>query len=219
MFEKVAAICFAIVTAGIILHCSIFRPKMDDLFGKERKLRILDPVRILVLLLTMLLPEQKHSPVGILRKLVYLLAFICFIILLITGFFPLLVLGKSMSGYWMTVHVTAAPIFAVCLAVLVIMCADRSRFDKNYWPWLQRIVHREPLNRDEPSKYELAQKICFWAIMVLAVPLILSIVLSMLPFFGTDEQKLLLILHRYSAMTISLIIIFYTYVIVRAKME
>jgi len=52
----------------------------------------------------------------------------------------------------------------------------------------------------------------------LALPVILSIVLSMFPLFGTDGQEFLLQLHRYSALLFALVAIMYTYLVILTRM-
>jgi len=61
--------------------------------------------------------------------------------------------------------------------------------------------------------------VTFVGIAVLALPVILSIVLSMFVFFGTDAQEFLLNLHRYSALVLALVIIVHTYLIIRNEMK
>jgi len=189
----------------------------------------------LVYLLTLLFIPQKLNLAGVLRKLVYLLALLCFAVLFITGFYSKLIYGTTISGYWLMLHATFAPIFAICMAILAVMWAHDCRLDKRYWPWLQRILrvgcamhttkimvgdaHPTSANVAVPEKHELAQKICFWLIVVLALPLILSIILSMFPLFGTHWQELLADTHRYSALLFALVVIVHTYlmVIIQAK--
>jgi cytochrome b subunit of formate dehydrogenase len=155
--------------------------------------------------------------------LVYLLALLCFLVLAVTGFYPMLVLGEHISGYFVMVHATFAPIFTICLAVLAVMWARNCRFTRNDWPWFQRIVQRITLVKstsEESCKSSgFGQKIAFWLIICLALPLILSIVLIMLPIFGTHSQELLLGMHRYTALVFSLVAIVHTYLLIRAKVK
>jgi len=212
MFRIVSIAGFIIVFVGIALHCMATGPKLDDLFGKERRLRILDGLRVPVYLLTLLLLEQKLNLIGILRKLVYLLALLCFVVLAINGFYPSLILCRAICGYWLMLQVTAGGVFAGCLAVLALMWAHHCRFNKSDWQQLQRLIRREA---SESSG--LGQKICFWVIILLALPVILSIVLSMFPLFGTDGQEFLLQLHRYSVLLLALVAIVHTYLIIRTQ--
>ena len=219
MFRTVSIISFTIVFICIVIHWIIFRPKANELFGADRRLRIFDPLRFLVFLLTLLFIPQKLTLIGVLRKLVYLLALLCFVVLFITGFFSKLVLGQTISGYWLMLHATFAPVFAICVAILAVMWAYNCRFNKKYWPWLQKILQRETTNQDIPHKYEFFQKICFWIIVGLAVPLILSIILSMFPFFGTHWQELLANTHRYIAVVFAVAVVVHAYLMVIIQVE
>ncbi len=219
MFRSVSITGFVACLATMALHFIISKPKADELFGKDRSMRILDPLRWLVLFLTLLFVEQKWNLVGALRKLVFLLALLCFVVLVVTGFVPPLILGKAISGWWLVIHATFAPVFAACVAVLAVMWADNNRFDKNYWPWLNRVLARQPQSTEMPARHEFRQKICFWVIIFLALPVILSAVLSMFPLFGTHGQELLLELHRYSTLLLALFSIVWLYLMAMTEMQ
>jgi len=198
MYQTISIIAFLITLAGIVLH------RLVSPSHKKRKRK----------------STKKLSPVGILRILVYLFALLCFVVLAVTGFYPLLVLGEHISGYLVMVHATFAPIFAVCLAVLAMMWAGRCRFVYSDWPWFERFVQRitsvKSSSEEAPSKSSgLEQKMAFWLIIFLALPLILSIVLIMLPLFGTHCQELLLSVHRYTALVFALVAIVHTYLVIR----
>jgi cytochrome b subunit of formate dehydrogenase len=166
-------------------------------------------------------PKKKRSLIGILRILVYLVALLSFVILAITGFYPTIILGQHISGYLVMVHATFAPVLAVCLAVLAVMWARNCRFTGGDWPWFERIVQRVTLT-DSPGDEAprqgsgIGQKIAFWLVIFLALPLILSIVLSMFPLLGTHWQEVLLALHRYTALVFAMVAILHTYFIIRA---
>jgi len=219
MFRTIATTGFVVVFAGIACHFLLSLPKRDDLFGKDRSCKFLDILRIPIYGLTLLLLEQKLTLVGVLRKLVYLLALLAFVVLVINGFYSSLILAGPISGYLLILQTTAGGVFAVCIAILAVMWAHNCRLDKNYCPWLQRLLQHQPADSTAPQKYELCQKICFWLIVVLALPLILSITLSMFTLFGTDGQKFLLQLHRYSALSLALIAIIHTYFLIRIQMN
>lgn len=202
MYQKISIIAILITLVGIALH-RLASPSKKKRQGKSKK---------------------KLSPVGILRILVYLLALLCFVVLAVTGFYPTLVLGEHISGYLVMVHATFAPIFAVCLAVLAVMWASRCRFAYSDWPWFQRIIQRltlvKSIDEETPSKSPgLGQKVAFWLIIFLALPLILSIVLSMFPLLGTHWQELLLGMHRYTALVFALVGIVHIYLVIRTKMQ
>jgi cytochrome b subunit of formate dehydrogenase len=198
MFQKISIIALIITFAVIVLH-RIAVPSNKKRQG---------------------VPKKRRSLVAILRILVYLLAVLCFVVLAVTGFYPTIILGKHISGYLIMVHATFAPVFAVCLAVLAIMWARCCRFAGGDWPWFEHIVRRVTLANspgDETPRTSsgLGQKIAFWLIIFLALPLILSIVLSMFPLFGTHWQELLLSTHRYTALVFAMVAIVHTYFIIR----
>jgi len=163
---------------------------------------------------------RKHSLVVNLRMLVYLLALVCFVVLALTGFYPVLVLGEHISGYLVMLHATFAPVFAICLAVLAVMWAGNCRFTAGDWPWFERLVQRITAAKSagkttQGKSSAFGQKITFWLIIFLALPLALSIVLSMFPLFGTHWQELLLGLHRYTAYVFSVVVILHTFLLIQ----
>lgn len=180
--------------------------------------------RRLIRLFTLIFVEQKLNLVAVFRKLVYLLAMFCFVVLAVTGFVPRLFLNQTISGYWLMLHATFAPVFAVCLAILVVLWAPHCRFATGDWPWLQRLIRRVTLPRTHEEKSlcqcpGLGLKISFWLIVILTLPLILSVVSSMFTFFGTHWQELLLDTHRYCALLLALAVIVHTYLTIRVQIN
>jgi len=152
--------------------------------------------------------------------LVYLLALVCFVILALTGFYPVLILGEHISGYLVMLHVTFAPVLTVCVAVLAVMWASHCRFTAGDWPWFERIVKRitsvKSVDKAAKSKSSgLGQKITFWLIILLTLLLALSIVISMFPLFGTHGQELCLGLHRNIAYIFTVVVIVHTCLLIR----
>lgn len=146
------------------------------------------------------------------RLVVYLFSILMFMILAITGFFPALILGQSMSGVLLMLHVTVAPLFAVSLAILALLWAHRQQFTTDEWRWLAA-------NLKKPRQLFAAHndfwpKAGFWLILIVSLPAILSIILSMYPFFGTDGQHYLLNVHRYSVLILLVVVMFHGYWVV-----
>jgi len=218
MFRIISIIGFVVTLVGIAVCCIAF-PCCKECGWRPGQI-----LRRLVHLFTLLLLEQKLTLLGAFKKLVYLVALLCFCVLAVNGFFAAVVLEKSISGYWIMLQTTAGGVFAVCVAILAVMWARRHRFNESDWPGLQHILERitltksageEPLNKSG----RLGQKITFWLLVVLALPLILSMVSSMFTLFGTDGQKLLLELHRYSALLFVLAAIVHIYLVIRTRMS
>ncbi len=219
LFRTVALTGFIAVVAAIVLHFVIYKPRLDDVFGKDRSLRILDPLRLLIFFVIILFVEHKWSLVGVLRKLVFLVALFCFAVLAITGFVPRAICGEAITGWWLFIHAIAAGVFAACLAILAVLWAGKNQLDKNYWPFLNKIINRQPKSKTPPEKHELRLKICFWMILALSLPVILSAIISMFRIFGTDGQEILLQIHRYSTLLLSLFAICYLYLAALRVME
>jgi cytochrome b subunit of formate dehydrogenase len=219
MFRSAAITGFIAVIAGIILHFAVSKPKFDDVFGKDRGLRILDPLRLVVFFITILFVEQKWSLVGVLRKLVLLLAILFFAALVVTGFAPMIFMGKTITSWWLMIHASIAPFFTACIALLAVLWADKNRLDKSYLPWLNRAMLRQPKSTAMPAEYELELKISFWAILLLSLPMILSALLGTFPMLGTYWQAVFLQVHRYSTLFLSLFAIIYLYLAALVEMN
>jgi hypothetical protein len=117
MFQTVAIVAFLVTFIGIAAHW-VLTPA-----GGPRS-----PLTGGVHVFSLLLIEQRSSLLGALKKLCYLVAMVCFIVLAITGFWPTLVRGEHISGFLMYIHATFAPIFALCLAILALTWAGGHRF-------------------------------------------------------------------------------------------
>lgn len=213
MFRQISIISFVIVLGAVFLHGFIFP------VSGERKWRPVDILKRIVHLVTLCFIEQKLTLIGALRKLIYLLALFSFLVLAVTGFYGQLVRGEEISGYLLMVHVTFGGILAFCLTVLAVMWSENCRFDKNYFPRLHKILNSHCEAEKPQERYELIRKFCYWLIVVLALPLILSVILSMFKFFGTDWQQVLAEVHRYIALALVLIVIIHTYLLVRFKIK
>jgi len=210
MFRIVSIIAFLVTFLGIALHHIAFLSGLS-----EHRWGPLEILKKLVYLLTLLFLEQRLSLLGKLKKLVYLLTLLCFLILAVTGFYPAIVLGEELSGYLSVLHVTAGGVFAACLALLALMWAHQHRFNENDWPWLISLVRHDARGMFLPERSGLLRKICFWLIVILALPIMLSIVLSMFGLFGTAGPYFLADTHRYCALLFAMVAIVHIYLLVR----
>ena len=161
------------------------------------------------------------QPLSVLRKLVYLVAMACGVVLAVTGFYPVCALGEHISGYPMMLHATCAPVFAGCMAALAVMWAGRCRFEDGDCPVTRRLVQWLTGNKDSDEKGKcrpgVGQKVFFWLLIALALPLILSIVFSMFPLLGTHWQEVLLGVHRYVAAAFVVCGIVHAFLLVRGR--
>ena len=95
-------------------------------------------------------------------------------------------LGKAPMTHWVLMaHVSAAPFFAVGLALVALTWADRCQFG------------HAGSRRSGPAKA------LFWLILTCGLVVILSGVMPMTPIFGTNGQHVLYLTHRYSAIALA----------------
>jgi cytochrome b subunit of formate dehydrogenase len=172
---------------------------------------------------SLLLIEQKSSLLGALKKLAYLLSLVCFLVLVVTGFWPVLVRGEHISGFLMMIHATFAPVFALCLAIMAVTWGGGNRFTADDWPWLQKLLRRTTRLRvaaeEKPTPCAvLGAKATFWLLIFLALPLILSIVISMFHILGTSWQFFTMAVHRWTGLAFAIVAIVHTYLAIRTRM-
>ncbi|MBN1456320.1 MAG: hypothetical protein JW912_00530, partial [Sedimentisphaerales bacterium] len=135
----------------------------------------------------------------------YVLTLVCFVSLLITGFVPKFVFGESLSGYMLMVHASCAPVFACSLTAAVLLWVHRYRFARTD-------LH--------PFKgCAIIPRICFWIILIVSIPLMLSIVLGMFPIFGTEGQHCLIYLHLLSAIILTVVAVIHSLLLIAAKLK
>ncbi len=152
------------------------------------------------------------------KKLVYVLAVISFIILILTGFAPVLFTGNSVSGILLMLHVLAAVVFAVCMAIVSVMWSHHHRFESSELRSLLNLISGKKTDKNWKKQINvIGQKASFWLIVLLCLTAILSIILSMYPLFGTRGQEVLLHLHGYSALllVIAVVMSFYLLKLIR----
>jgi cytochrome b subunit of formate dehydrogenase len=212
MFQTVADIALVMTFLGVAAHWVLVPT------GGPRNV-----VQGGVHVFSLLLIEQRASILGVLKKLAYLVSFLCFLVLAITGFWPLLVRGEHISGYSMMIHATFAPVFALCLAILALTWAGANRFTAEDAPWVQRLLRRTTrlhiAAEEKPERCAvLWYKATFWLLMFLTLPLILSIVISMFHILGTSWQYFAMAVHRWTALVFAVVAILHTYLAIRARM-
>ncbi len=212
MFQTIADIALVMTFLGVAAHWVLVPT------GGPRNV-----VQGGVHVFSLLLIEQRSSILGVLKKLAYLVSFVCFLVLAFTGLWPLLVRGEHISGYLMMVHATFAPVFALCLAILAVTWAGANRFTAEDCPWMPRLLRRTTrlhvATEDRAGRCAvLWYKATFWVLMFLALPLILSIVISMFHILGTSWQYFTMAIHRWTGLVFAVVAILHTYLAIRVHM-
>ena len=126
------------------------------------------------------------------QKWIFKITILSMIVLMITGANAVIFSGQHLTGLGLLIHLSFAPIFAIGLAILVFQ-----------WAHVFQFV--------ESKDNTLFLKILFWALAVLVLPVVLSIVLSMHPFFGTEAQYFLSDVHRVSSLFLVIAAILFLY--------
>ncbi|MBN1817200.1 MAG: hypothetical protein JW828_07545 [Sedimentisphaerales bacterium] len=211
MFATISIWAIIIVLGLVVVHwfaCPV---------GQKRDLSFGGLVRFKVHVLTMFFLDQKLTLVGKLKKLVYMVALLCFLILFLTGFVPRLICGVPLSGYTLMIHATFAPVFAVCAMIAIVGYAQQCRFTRDELDWVERLMRCRC--KDLLCNSDLGRKLTFWLAAVLILPVALSMIVSMYPIFGTKGQEILFELHRYFALVLVLVAIGHVYLVMRAKFK
>jgi len=123
------------------------------------------------------------------QTLIMKMGFIAFVIMVITGFLPLIMGEKVLSGWWMIFHATVAPVFSILMAVGALFWVKSNGFS---------------FNNDSGSNYG---KIVVWFFFILFIPNALSILFSMNTWFPSSMQQPFLSVHFYTAIGMGLLAI------------
>lgn len=138
-----------------------------------------------------------------LRNLLFLVTLIEFDIMVITGFAPLILTGGNLTGILLLIHVAFAPLIALSFAVLVVLFAHSNRFESSDI----KISEDNEGKKRIHFKNDAFLKISFWLIALFSLPAMISIILGMFPIYGTEGQVVLLEIHKYSVLIISILVI------------
>lgn len=198
MFRWISIFGFATVFCSLFLHNLLFS------FGRKPRCSVGSIVR------KKLCFETLASGI---RTLIILLGFLSFCGLLMTGFCPLMT-GVKLQGYWLMLHATLAPVFMACSAIIIFLKSGECTFIKN-----DAEIQKTDFKCEGKSCWftdtGLGVKIGYWLLASMTLPVILTMVLSMLTLFGTEGQRLLFEMHRWSALIFAWIAIVELYMLIR----
>ena len=210
-FPVLSLTCLGLVLVGIGGHAIIAAPR-----GKGPIWLTARGIVWAVRAIPTLIPRRDRSIVTWLARLASLAAVGSIAVLFLTGFGSA-ILGDRLSGYLLMIHVTFGPVMVVALAFLVLVRAQTHvPVQANAAPLLALLglPAQGPLS---PGDMGLVAKLSFWGLAVLALPLTLSIVLSMFPVFGTEGQQWMAEIHRYCALVFFLCALVYGYTAIRRR--
>ncbi|MBU0616223.1 MAG: hypothetical protein KKI02_00755 [Planctomycetes bacterium] len=131
------------------------------------------------------------------EMLAHTVATIGFLIAAITGLGTEYIYG-DVAGWPLLIHMFGAGLFLLGLAAVAIIWADRCRFAAE-------------------TGLNLGQKLVFWIALALGLAIMLSMLLAMLPIYGTEVQHELLELHEISGLLFLCAMIVHTVVSLAAR--
>lgn len=138
------------------------------------------------------------SRFGALDKLIVGWTLLCGIVLTITGFWPIFFDNEQIHGYLLIWHVIVGGGFAAGLTALAIFRAHAYRFE----PMPQHTGTSLQSNSESGNQnsFETGKKLLFWCFLTLGFLATVTILLSMIPLFGTTGLHLMYEMHRWSSL-------------------
>jgi hypothetical protein len=127
------------------------------------------------------------------ERLIYAV-FLIAVLLMGLSSFGMILVGESMHGWMLILHMSVAGMFAVALTALALLWAEQASF-----------------TRDPATRFYTGEKVAFWLTIAAGFSTILSAMLGMMSWFGTVGQSILLDVHRYSALLLLICAIFHGY--------
>jgi hypothetical protein len=121
------------------------------------------------------------------ERAVYLVFLVALAGMVVSSIF-MLAFGERMHRWMLILHMTLAPLFALCVTALAVLWQSTAADDDN---------PRGPRGPREPGRG--GERIAFCIVIVASFLTILSAMLGMMTWFGSDGQEILLNFHRISS--------------------
>lgn len=137
--------------------------------------------------------------VSVLGKLAYFLMAASIVVLAATGILTFATGHAPMTHWVLMAHVSAAPAFAIGLALVSLTWSDRCRFGC------------------ARSRQSTIAKALLWLILLCGLVVILTGVVPMTPVFGTSGQHFLYLTHRYGGITLACAVVLHLLNLVRGR--
>jgi len=108
-----------------------------------------------------------------------------------------------LDGWWLFIHMFGAGVFTVVLPILALTWCEANRCD----------CPARPAGDEgqQPTRFSCLAKTMFWIILAAGLVVTGTMLLSMLPLFGTHGLELLLDLHRYAGLAVVAAMILHLY--------
>jgi hypothetical protein len=133
-------------------------------------------------------------------KWIFLAGAAAFLYLAASGLFFAIFIRRGLFGLPLLAHVTAGGLFAVGLAAVLMFRAGAHRFDRQESAVFESFAC--PIFKNLSK--EFVRKIVFWIFASLGFVQVTTALCSMLPVFTFNTQVALLMIHRWSALGLTL---------------
>jgi cytochrome b561 len=145
--------------------------------------------------------SQTSAPLTIswLGKVGYFLLVASTLVLALTGVLTFATGHAPMTHWTLMLHVSAAPVFAISLALVALTWSDRCRFGCTR------------------TRQSCVARALLWLILLVGLVVILTGVVPMTPLFGTTGQHFLYLTHRYTGITLACLVVLHLVNLVRAR--
>ncbi len=151
------------------------------------------------------------------ERFLHLVLLVLFVVLAVTAYWASIGWGGPMTGYSLMIHTTSGAVFGVAVAAMLITWAVDNAFAKHDCRWMAKGGPWSTRDDLPADRFNAGDKIYFWAAGLLTLVLLLSMLLSMLPLFGTAGQHLMYDIHRYAALVLMVLTLWHAYVTTLAK--
>ncbi len=167
-----------------------------------------------VVLIILDLVTSKKSLGGVSRwnwweTLLYLGTVVSVAILGFTSFGAMFSRG-GLQGWTLFAHMLGAGVLVAVLPLLALTWCAANRFGR---------PRGAEQAADDKQKFHGFAKAMFWIKLTGGLVVTMTMLLSMLPVFGTEDLRALLVAHRYAGLVVVLALIFHLYIVLRCKLS
>lgn len=200
MFEIVSIILISAVLLGMAAHRLIFGPKRPEA-----------PPAVDC--------DGVVARLSRLERLIHALLAISFFALAGTGLGAMWSTGEP-AGWMLYAHMPAGAVFAAALTAAMIRWSAQNVFIRQDLRWLRHGFggyFRRQDRHPAAGRFDAGQKIMFWMTATLGLITMLTILLTMQPWFGVRGQVILIEVHRYAGLLLLALVMIHLYAMLQAK--
>lgn len=143
------------------------------------------------------------------ERLVYLALLVCVTALGVTSFYTVLRFG-GMHGWWLFAHMCGAGALTAVLPLAALTWAGASQFGRACLP---------VGNPNGLPRFFWLPRVAFWLFLVAGLVVMLTMLVSMLPVFGTDGLEVLLDIHRYTGLLAVVALLIHCYCVLLQRVQ